>query len=54
MAGADVDFNFRIVTDRGATKYIRGMARVMEQDAGRPLFIGAFQDVTASRVAEEA
>jgi PAS domain S-box-containing protein len=54
MAGADVDFVFRIVTHRGAAKHIRGMARVIEQNAGRPLFIGALQDVTDSKVAEEA
>jgi C4-dicarboxylate-specific signal transduction histidine kinase len=30
------------------------MARVIEQVAGRPLFIGALQDVTESRLAEEA
>jgi len=54
MAGQDVDFVFRIVTSRGAVKHIRGMARVMEQIAGRPLFIGAFQDVTESKLAEEA
>src|SRR4030095_559822 len=29
-------------------------ARVMEQTAGRPLFIGALQDVTESKEAEEA
>jgi PAS domain S-box-containing protein len=54
MTGADVDFNFRIVTARGALKYLRGMARVMQQVAGHPLFIGALQDVTESMVAEEA
>src|SRR6202023_4264972 len=37
-----------------AVKYVRGMARVIEQVAGRPLFIGALQDVTESRAAEEA
>jgi C4-dicarboxylate-specific signal transduction histidine kinase len=30
------------------------MARVMAQSGGRPLFIGAFQDVTQSKLAEEA
>jgi len=35
-------------------KHVRGMARVMEQIAGRPLFIGALQDVTENRAAEEA
>ena len=54
MTGMDVDFVFRIVTSRGAVKHIRGMARVMAQVGGRPLFIGALQDVTESKVAEEA
>ena len=35
-------------------KHIRGMARVMTQVEGHPLFIGALQDVTESKVAEEA
>jgi len=52
--GKDVDFSFRFVTSRGAVKHIRGMARVIEHIAGRPLFIGALQDVTESKVAEEA
>ena len=54
MTGSDVDFLFRIVTPRGALKHIRGMARVIEQVAGRPLFIGALQDITESKLAEEA
>jgi len=53
MSGQDVDFVFRIVTPRGALKYIRGVARVMERVAGRPLFIGALQDVTQSKIEEE-
>ncbi len=53
MTGADVDFVFRIVP-RGAVKQIHGMARLMAQVGGRPLFIGALQDVTESKVAEEA
>ncbi|HKE59962.1 MAG TPA: PAS domain-containing protein, partial [Pyrinomonadaceae bacterium] len=53
MQGINVDFVFRIVTSQGV-KHVRGMARVMEQIAGRPLFIGAFQDVTESKAAEEA
>jgi PAS domain S-box-containing protein len=52
MTGVDVDFVFRIVTPRGALKHIRGMARIMLQD--RPLFIGALQDITESKVAEVA
>jgi PAS domain S-box-containing protein len=54
MTGTDVDFVFRIVLPRGAVKHIRGMARVMMQIGGHPLFIGALQDVTESKVAEEA
>ena len=54
MTGTDVDFVFRIVTSRGTVKHIHGLARVMAQTGGRPLFIGALQDVTASKVAEEA
>jgi PAS domain S-box-containing protein len=53
MTGTDVDFVFRIVPARGAVKHIRGMARVMTQVGGHPLFIGALQDVTESRVAEQ-
>jgi signal transduction histidine kinase len=54
VTGTDVDFSFRFVTHRGAVKHIRGMARVIEHVAGRPLLIGALQDVTESKVAEEA
>ena len=54
ITGGDVDFVFRILTSRGVVKHIRGMARVIEQAEGRPLFIGALQDVTESKVAEEA
>src|ERR1700751_5789796 len=53
MTGSDVDFVFRIVP-QGAVKQIRGMARLMAKIGGRPLFIGALQDVTESKVAEEA
>src|SRR5262249_861695 len=54
MTGVDVDFVFRIVTSRSAMKQLRGMARIMLQNADRPLFIGALQDITESKVAEEA
>ena len=54
ITGGDVDFSFRILTPRGAVKHIRGMARVIEHVAGRPLFVGALQDITESRLAEEA
>jgi PAS domain S-box-containing protein len=54
MTGVDFDFVFRIVTSRGAVKHIRGMARILTQIEGHPLFIGALQDVTDSKMAEEA
>jgi PAS domain S-box-containing protein len=54
IAGNDIDFVFRIVTARAGIKHIRGMARVMTQPGSHPLFIGAVQDVTDSKLAEEA
>ena len=54
MSGVDVNFAFRIVTARGAVKHVRGVAHVIEQVEGRPMFVGALQDVTESMVAEEA
>jgi PAS domain S-box-containing protein len=54
MSGVDVSFAFRIVTARGAVKHVRGMAHVIEKVEGRPMFVGALQDVTESMVAEEA
>ena len=54
MSGVNVNFAFRIVTSRGAVKYVRGVAHVIEQIEGRPMFVGALQDVTESMVAEEA
>jgi PAS domain S-box-containing protein len=53
-SGVDVNFSFRIVTPRAAVKHVRGIAHVIEQIAGRPMFVGALQDVTESMVAEEA
>jgi len=54
MTGTDVNFGFRIVTARGAVKHVRGVAHVIEHIEGRPMFVGALQDVTETMVAEEA
>ena len=54
MSGVNVEFAFRIVTARGAVKHVRGVAHVIEEVEGRPMFVGALQDVTESMVAEEA
>jgi PAS domain S-box-containing protein len=51
MAGTDPDFYFRIVTARGVVKHLRGFAHRV---ADRPVFVGAVQDVTASKMAQEA
>jgi PAS domain S-box-containing protein len=54
LTGLDVNFSFRIVTASGALKHVRGVAHVIEQIEGRPMFVGALQDVTESMIAEEA
>ena len=54
MSGENVDFAFRIVTASGAVKHVRGVAHVIEYIDGRPMFVGALQDVTERMVAEEA
>src|SRR5262249_36763012 len=54
MTGENVTFAFRVVTARAAVKHVRGVAHVIEKVEGRPMFVGALQDVTESVVAEEA
>jgi PAS domain S-box-containing protein len=51
MAGTEPDFDFRIVTGRGAVKHLRAFAHRI---ADRPVFVGAVQDVTAGKMAQEA
>jgi PAS domain S-box-containing protein len=51
MVGTDPDFYFRIVTSRDIVKHLRGLAHRI---ADRPVFVGAVQDVTASKIAQEA
>jgi PAS domain S-box-containing protein len=53
MTGENVTFTFRIVTSVGV-KHLRGAAHVVEYVAGRPLFVGALQDVTEHKQAEDA
>ena len=54
LGGADFDLVFRIVTRSGNEKHVHAIGHLIEQVAGRPLFIGAIQDVTQSKLAEEA
>jgi len=51
---AEVDLVFRIRTAGGSIKYLRTLARVIRRIDGRPLFIGAIQDVTNGKLAEQA
>ncbi len=54
IAGDDPEFVFRIVTPRGVVKHLRGIAHRVERITDRPVFIGAVQDVTESKLAEDA
>ncbi len=52
--GSGSDFNFRAVTPKAGLKHLRGVSQVIEHVAGRPIFMGVIQDITESKVAEEA
>jgi signal transduction histidine kinase len=54
MDGEGFDVVFRIVTPRGTVKHIHGVAQRMAQITDRIVYIGATQDVTEGRRAEEA
>jgi PAS domain S-box-containing protein len=54
LGGVDFDQVFRIVLASGTVKHVHAAGRVIERVAGRPLFIGAIQDVTENVVAAEA
>jgi len=50
----DIDLTYRIITPSGNVKHLHAVCHVIEKIAGRPVYIGAIQDVTESKVAEEA
>ncbi|HEX2543659.1 MAG TPA: PAS domain S-box protein [Ramlibacter sp.] len=54
VSGVDVHFSFRVVPAPGAVKHVRGVAHVVEQVTGRPMLVGAMQDVTETVQAEDA
>jgi PAS domain S-box-containing protein len=54
MNGAEFDLVFRIRTASGNIKHLHAVARVIRHLEGRPLFIGALQDVTERILAEQA
>jgi PAS domain S-box-containing protein len=50
----DIDISYRIVTAAGNVKHLHSVTHILEKIAGRPIYIGAIQDVTESKVAEQA
>ena len=54
LTGVDISFAYRILAPPDGVKHVRGVAHVVERVEGRPMFVGAIQDVTESAVAEEA
>jgi len=52
--GTDFEHGFRIVTPSSAVKHLYCIARVIERTDGRPIFLGAIQDVTDGARAQEA
>jgi len=54
VEGANFDLVFRILGSGGAHRYAHVVAHRIAQITNRPVFIGALQDVTENKVAEEA
>jgi PAS domain S-box-containing protein len=54
MSGEEPEFEFRIRTPRGALKHLRGIAHRIAHITDRAMFVGAVQDITESKLAEEA
>ena len=54
VASAEFDLGFRVITGSGSVKHARMIGRRIGQVTDRPVFMGAMQDVTTSKVAEEA
>ena len=52
--GTDFDQFFRIVPASGRVHHLHAVAHLLERIEGRPVFIGAIQDVTERKIAEEA
>jgi PAS domain S-box-containing protein len=50
----DLKYEFRLRMEDGAVKYLRTIAHVTQDRQGRPEIMGAVQDVTERRLAEEA
>ncbi|TAJ72790.1 MAG: PAS domain S-box protein [Phenylobacterium sp.] len=53
-AGADYEVSYRIITPSGATKHLHTVNERLSEITDRLVYVGATQDLTASRRAEEA
>ncbi len=51
--GRDFDIVFRVVTPDGEIRYANIVGHRMKEYPDRPVFAGAFQDITAGKLAEE-
>lgn len=54
VEGRDFDLVFRILTREGEVRHAHIVGHRIEHITGRPVFLGALQDITESKVAEEA
>jgi len=54
IEGLDVSLAYRIITSGGNVKHVRAIAHITQNMNGQPVFIGALQDVTEAKAAEEA
>jgi len=54
IRGVSRDVTYRIITPKGAQKHLRTVGRIVERVEGRFLIAGAIQDVTESKVREDA
>jgi PAS domain S-box-containing protein len=50
----EIDITYRIITPAGNVKHLHAVTHIMDGIAGRPVYIGAVQDVTERKTAEEA
>jgi PAS domain S-box-containing protein len=53
-AGQDFDAEFRLMTPRGSVKHVHVAGNLLEDASDQPMFVGAMQDVTDRKLAEEA
>ncbi|WP_293675831.1 PAS domain-containing protein [uncultured Phenylobacterium sp.] len=54
LASADFEMFHRIITPEGVTKHVHSVATRMPDITGRSVYVGSIQDITESRIAEEA